>query len=85
MFQDDLLPIAKSHGLILRHHIFFGFDPVQYRVRSNLPISALRIRRYIGSSSKGPNHRGLRHAFFGAVPVDEPFFDIGFMIYLRDF
>src|ERR1700746_2936885 len=48
-------------------------------------ISALRIRRYIGSSSKGPNHRGLRHAFFGAVPVDEPFFDIGFMIHLRTF
>jgi hypothetical protein len=48
-------------------------------------IRALRIRRYIGSSSKGPNHRGLRHVFFGAVPVDEPFFDIDFMIYLRDF
>ena len=39
---------------------------------------------HIGSSSKGPNHRGLRDAFFGAVPVDEPFFDIGFMIYLRN-
>jgi hypothetical protein len=28
---------AKAHGLILRQHIFFGFDPVQYRDRSDLP------------------------------------------------
>ena len=79
------MPVAKSHGLILRHHIFFGFDPINTVSGAISRISALRIRRYIGSSSKGPNHRGLRHAFFGAVPVDEPFFDIGFMIYLRDF
>ena len=54
-----------------------GFDEAQRgvgKISLEVFFRPMSLMSYMRSSSKGPNHRGLRHAFFGAVPVDEPFF-----------